>query len=142
MCGDPFWNPPFCGRCGRSIPPLLQFPFLREMSSSDSGSLNEKLLKNECVSSCSQLQRLAGSLSRHLKVKSAPSVPISFSNLCSRGSIVPGSGMLSPQKNLLALKICMYHGNFLVLDFSGKQKNSYPCAQDISFPLTTSTNEK
>ena len=33
-------------------------------------------------------------LSRHLRVKSAPSEPMSLGSLCSKGSIVPGSGML------------------------------------------------
>ena len=87
-------------------------------------------------------------LSRHFRVKSAPSEPMSFGNLWSKGSIVPGSGMLKkiwwswwwcwlcwssssplsslslhcskyyalhyldlrPQKNSLALKICMWRG--------------------------------
>ena len=44
-------------------------------------------------------------------MKSTPSAPAkSLGNFFSTGSIVPGSGMLSPQKNSLDLKICMCRG--------------------------------
>jgi len=43
--------------------------------------------------------------------KSTPSGPaISRGIFRSRGSTVPGSGMESPQKNSLDLKICMWRG--------------------------------
>ena len=48
--------------------------------------------------------------SLYLSVKSTPSLPRSLGSLCSRGSMVPGSGMLRPQKNSLALNICMCLG--------------------------------
>jgi len=44
--------------------------------------------------------------------KSKPSEPtISFGNLFSKDSIVPGSGMFKPQKNSFDLKICMKRTN-------------------------------
>ena len=44
-------------------------------------------------------------------MKSTPSTPaISLGNFFSMGSMVPGSGMLRPQKNSLDLKICICRG--------------------------------
>ena len=44
-------------------------------------------------------------------MKSTPSAPAGpLASFPSKGSRVPGSGMLSPQKNSLDLKICMWRG--------------------------------
>ena len=121
-----------------------------------SGNLKVKFLKNGWDSSCSHVQRFAGSLSKHFWnenkfvtsmkihvtmkskdfiifckglenittfIKSTPSAPaISRGSFFSIGSIVPGSGILNPQKNSFVLNICMWRGirspKFLLIKYN------------------------